>query len=113
MGEQFEFQDKDGKVIWYTSVSAEGITFEYEERIGGADGMNIETIYKIPNSEYSSIEKIFNIQYELPMSLILKLIAKEGLGNHFRELVLDGKIKSERFIWINWLSQFSGLARQI
>lgn len=101
MGEQFEFLDKDGKVIWYASISAEGIMFEYEERIGGADGMNIETIYKIPKSEYPNIKKIFKIKYDLPMSLILKLIANEGLGNHFRELVLDGKIKSERFIWIN------------
>lgn len=62
--------------------------------------MNIETIYKIPKSEYPKIKKAFKIQYDLPMSLILKLIANEGLENHFRELVLDGKLKSERFIWI-------------
>ena len=101
MGNEFEFRDKNGKVLWYTKVTPEGITFEYEERIGGRDGMNIETIYKIPKSEYPNIKKTFKIPIDIPMSLILKLIANEGLGNHFRELVLDGKIKSERFIWIN------------
>ena len=100
MGNEFEFRDKDGKVIWYTVVTPEGITFEYEERLG-PDGMNIETIYKIPKSEYPNIKKIFKIPFDIPMDLILKLIANEGLGNHFRDLVFDGTIKCERFIWIN------------
>lgn len=91
-------KDSNGQHIWYAKVTNEGIYLEHES-FNKTDGVWLESIYKIPRSEYEKLKQFFKITLNIPMSLILQLISEEGLGNYFMELVLDGEIESEKFFW--------------
>ena len=98
MSEQVQIKDSKGQVIWFAEVSSEGIYLEHES-FDKREGVWLESAYKIPVSEYDNLKQFFKISLDIPMRLILQLISEEGLGMHLKDLVLEGKIKSEKFFW--------------
>ena len=94
-------KDSSGQLIWYAKVTPEGIYLEHES-FNKSDGVWLESAYKISTSEYEKLKQFFKISLDIPMSLILQLISEEGLGMYFMDLVLEGKIKSEKFFWYSW-----------
>lgn len=96
--EKVSILDKSGNVIWYAEVTKEGISLEYES-YDKTEGVWLESAYRIPISEFAKIKELFKISLDIPIPLILKLISEEGLGDYFRDLVIDGKIDSEKFFW--------------
>jgi hypothetical protein len=97
--DEVEILGEDKKPILYASRLGGRVKLEYEYFSDSSDGSDLQVTYTIFPSGYELINQKYGIKKRLDIMSLLQFLSDNGRGSEFKDDLMYGEIKSERWYW--------------
>jgi hypothetical protein len=97
---QEELLNKEFEVLYYWDLVEKGVHFEYESYAGTAGGMDVETQFIMPTSEFHKVYEIFDIDTALDIAQAIHLISSSERGEELYDALGTEIDVIDKFVWM-------------
>ena len=97
--DKVEILGEDKLPILYASRQGERVKLEYEYYADSSGASDLEVIYTISPSQYNLINQKYGVKKRLDIMTLLQFLSDNGRGPEFKDDLINGEIKSERWSW--------------
>ena len=98
---QQELLNEEYEVLYYWDVVEKGVHFEYESYAGADGGMDVETQFIMPVSEFPKVYELFDIDIALDISEAIHLISDSQRGEELYDALGTEIGLVDNFVFMN------------
>jgi len=98
---QQELLGEDYGVLYYWDVVEKGVHFEYESYAGADGGMDVETQFIMPVSEFHKVYQLFDIDASLDIAEAIQLISDSQRGEELYDALGTEIGLVDKFVFMN------------
>ena len=98
---QQELLDEEYGVLYYWDEVEKGVHFEFESYASGDGGMDVETQFIMPTSEFHKVYELFDIDPSLGISQAINLISESQRGEELADALGTEIGLVDKFVWMS------------
>jgi hypothetical protein len=98
---QQELLGEDYGVLYYWDVVEKGVHFEFESYAGDDGGMDVETQFIMPTSEFHKVYELFDIDTSLDIAEAIQLISDSQRGEELYDALGTEIGLVDKFVFMN------------
>jgi hypothetical protein len=98
---QQELLNEEYEVLYYWDVVEKGVHFEFESYAGDDGGMDVETQFIMPTSEFHKVYQLFDIDTSLDIAEAIQLISDSQRGEELYDALGTEIGLVDKFVFMN------------
>lgn len=98
---QQELLNAECEVLYYWDVVEKGVHFEYESFAGSDGGMDVETQFIMPTSEFHKVYELFDIDVSLDIAEAIHKISNSQRGEQLYDALGIEIEVIDKFVFMN------------